>query len=311
MSARRFDTKFGATRIDDLPPAPGVYEWLGADDQTLYVGKAANLRSRLRQYRNAGRQKAHRKMRALVAAASGLRVRTCDNELAALLLENQLIQQLRPPFNVSGAFAMLYPCIGVRAHERDLDLCCTTSPHLLGDAACYGAYRSARLTRAAFGALVELLAHVGHVEPARRLTDVPRIPYTRWVRVRQLEPRWRTAIEVYLAGTSPELLTQLVLALVEKPAARRQAEPTQAALQLLKHFWDEESAPLRLAMIAAGRAEDRFLPQAERDPLFLVVRAQGDRDDRDTTARPAGARGRRASAQGRTRPARRRRGARQ
>ena len=309
MSARRFDTKFGATRIDDLPPAPGVYEWLGADDQTLYVGKAANLRSRLRQYRNAGRQKAHRKMRALVAAASELRVRTCDSELAALLLENQLIQQLRPPFNVSGAFAMLYPCIGVRAHERDLDLCCTTSPHLLGDVARYGAYRSARLTRAAFGALVELLAHVGHVEPARRLTDVPRIPYTRWVRVRQLEPRWRTAIEVFLAGTSPELLTQLVLALVEKPAARRQAEPTQAALQLLKHFWDEESAPLRQAMIAAGRGDDRFLPQAERDPLFLEVRAQGDRDDRDTTARPPGARGRRASARGRTRPARRRRGA--
>jgi len=277
VSARRFDAKFGATRIDELPAAPGVYEWLGAEEQTLYVGKAANLRTRLRQYRNASRRKAHRKMRALVAAASGLRVRRCDSELAALLLENQLIQELRPPFNVSGAFPMLYPCIGVRAHERDLDLCCTTSPHLLGDIACYGAYRSPRLTRAAFGALAYLLAHVGHVEPSRRLTDVPRIPYTRWVRVRQLEPRWRPAIEVFLLGTSPELLAQLVLALVEKPAARRQAEPTQAALQLLKHFWDEESAPLRQAMITAGRGDDRFLPQAERDPLFLAVRARVER----------------------------------
>lgn len=274
MSARRFDTKFGATRLDEVPSAPGVYEWLGADGQTLYVGKAANLRSRLRQYRNASRRKAHRKMRALVAAASGVRVRTCDSELAALLLENQLIQQLRPPFNVSGAFAMLYPCIGMRAHGRDLDLCCTTSPHLLADFACFGAYRSARVTRAAFAALVELLAYVGHVEPARRLTDVPRIPYTRMVRVRQLAPRWRAALEVFLLGTSSELLTQLVLTLVEKPAARRQAEPTQAALQLLKTFWDEESAPLRQAMIAAGRGDDRFLPQTERDPLFLQVRSQ-------------------------------------
>ncbi len=116
MSARHFDAKFGATRLDEVPRAPGVYEWLGPAEQTLYVGKAANLLNRLRQYRNASRRKAHRKMRALVAAASALRVRTCDSELAALLLENQLIQQLRPPFNVSGAFSMLYPCVGVRVH---------------------------------------------------------------------------------------------------------------------------------------------------------------------------------------------------
>lgn len=251
-----------------------MYEWLGPAEQTLYVGKAANLRNRLRQYRNASRRKAHRKMRALVAAASGLRVRACDSELAALLLENQLIQQLRPAFNVSGAFSMLYLCIGVRAHDRDLDLCCTTSPHLLEDFACFGSYRSARLTRAAFGALVELLAHVGHVEPARRLTDVPRIPYTRMVRVRQLDPGWRTALEPFLLGTSPQLLTQLVLALVERPTARRHAAPTQSALQLLKHFWDEECEPLRQAMVTAGRGSDQFLPQAERDPLFLEVRAQ-------------------------------------
>ena len=274
MSARRFDTKFGTTRIDELPAAPGVYEWLGPDEQTLYVGKAANLRNRLRQYRNASRRKAHRKMRALVAAAAGLRVRACDSELAALLLENQLIQQLRPPFNVSGAFSMLYPCIGVRTRDRDLDLCCTTSPHLLGEFACFGAYRSPRLTRAAFGALVELLAHVGHVEPTRRLTDVPRIPYTRMVRVRQLDPGWRTALEPFLLGTSSHLLTQLVLALVERPTARRHAAPTQEALQLLKDFWDEECQPLRQAMIAAGRGGDQFLPQTERDPLFLAVRAQ-------------------------------------
>jgi hypothetical protein len=67
---------------------------------------------------------------------------------------------------------------------------------------------------------------------------------------------------------------QLVLALVEKPAARRHPERIQAALQLLKDFWDQECEPLRRAMVAAGRVDDQFLPQAERDPLFLGVRAQ-------------------------------------
>ena len=184
MSARRFDAKFGANRLDEVPRAPGVYEWLGPAEETLYVGKAANLRDRLRQYRNARRTKAHRKMRELVAAASGLRVCSCESDLAAQLLENQLIQSLRPPFNVSGAFTMLYPCIGLRVHERALDLCCTTSPHLLEEFAFFGAFRSARLTRAAFGSLVELLGHLGHPEPTRRLKDLPRVPFTRMARFR-------------------------------------------------------------------------------------------------------------------------------
>lgn len=273
MSARRFDAKFGATRLDELPRAPGVYEWIGPDEQTLYVGKAANLRNRLRQYRNAGRKKSHRKMRTLVAAASGLRVRSCESDLAALLLENQLIQQLRPPFNVAGAFTMLYPCIGLRVHERALDLCCTTSPHLLGEFAFFGAYRSARVTRAAFGSLVALLGHLGHPEPTRRLSDVPTVPFTRLARFRQLDATWCTALEQFFLGTSPQLLTDLVLALVEKPAARRHAEAVQSALRELKCFWDEEAEPLRQALVAGGRGGDRFLAQSERDPLFLEVRA--------------------------------------
>ncbi len=180
---------------------------------------------------------------------------------------------LRPPFNVSGAFTMLYPCIGLRVHERALDLCCTTSPHLLEEFAFFGAYRSARLTRAAFGSLVELLGHLGHAEPTRRLKDLPRVPFTRIARFRQLDSTWRTALEQFFLGTSRELLTHLVLALLEKPAARRHAEQVQAALQLLKCFWDEESEPLRQALVAGGRGGDRFLSQTERDPLFLEVRA--------------------------------------
>ncbi len=273
MSARRFDAKFGANRLDEVPRAPGVYEWLGPAEETLYVGKAANLRDRLRQYRNASRKKAHRKMRELVAAASGLRVRSCESDLAAQLLENQLIQSLRPPFNVSGAFTMLYPCIGLRVHERALDLCCTTSPHLLEEFAFFGAFRSARLTREAFGSLVELFGHLGHPEPTRRLKDLPRVPFTRIARFRQLDSTWHTALEQFFLGTSRELLTHLALALLEKPAARRHAEPVQAALQLLKCFWDEESEPLRQALVAGGRGGDRFLSQTERDPLFLEVRA--------------------------------------
>lgn len=273
MSARGFDTKFGVGRIGELSRGPGVYEWLGGDGQTLYVGKAKNLRNRLRQYRNASRKKAHRKMRQLVAAAAELRVRPTESDLAALLLENELIQKLRPPFNVSGAFTFLYPCIGLRVHGRELDLCCTTSPAMLEPFVFFGAYRSPRLTRAAFDALVELLEHVAHKEPSRRVRDLPRVPFTRLVRFRQLDAKWRLALEQFLLGTSPELLRRLVLALIEKPAARRRADETQASLELLKRFWDEETEPLRQALVATRREALQFLPQAERDRAFLEARS--------------------------------------
>jgi hypothetical protein len=273
VSARRFDAKFGEDRIAELPPLPGVYEWLGPEGETIYVGKAKNLRNRLRQYRNASRKKVHRKMRELVAAANEFRVQPCDSELSALVLENELIQKLRPPFNVSGAFAFLYPCIGLRVHERELELCCTTSPGLLRPFVFFGAYRSPRLTRAAFGALVELLEHLGHREPTRRVRDLPKVPFTRLVRFRQLDAGWRTALEGFFLGTSPDLLKRLVLALLEKPAARRHAEETQALLELVKQFWIEESESLRRALIATGRGRNRFLPQAERDRVFLEAGA--------------------------------------
>ena len=273
MSARRFDTKFGEDRIAELPSSPGAYEWLGPEGQTLYVGKAKNLRNRLRQYRNASRKKAHRKMRELVRAASELRVRPCESDLAALLLENELIQTLRPPFNVSGAFTFLYPCIGMRVHERELDRCCTTSPELLKPFVFFGAYRSPRLTRAAFGALVELLEHLGHREPTRRVRDLPKVPFTRLVRFRQLDAGWRTALEGFFLETSPDVLKRLVLSLLEKPAARRHADATQASLDVVKQFWAEESEPLRRALVAAGRRNESFLPQEERDRVFLEARA--------------------------------------
>ena len=116
MAARLFDRKFGA--LGDLPRGPGVYLFRDADGNVLYAGKAKDLRRRLAGYRNATPRKAHRKMRTLVREAATLEVRPQESEKHALLLENELIRTLRPPFNVDGAFSFLYPALGV---GRDAD----------------------------------------------------------------------------------------------------------------------------------------------------------------------------------------------
>jgi hypothetical protein len=275
VSARAFDKKFGPGFFETVPDAPGVYEWLSPDGQTLYVGKAANLKKRLRQYRTAGRKKVERKRAELVRVAAAIRFKETENELAALLLENELIQKLRPPHNVAGAFTFLYPCIGVRLSGKDVDLCCTTSPDQLPDFEFTGAFRSPKFTRAAFDSLVELLEFVGHREPTRRVTDLPKVDFTRVVRFRQLDAAWVTRLLSWLRGASSDFLKHLLLALLEKQAARRHAEETQAQLEFLKRFWLEECVALREALRVVGRDAVNFVTQAERDPLFLTAQKTG------------------------------------
>lgn len=268
MTARSFDAKFGTNFLVTVPETAGVYEWLDESGRTLYVGKAANLRKRLAQYRLAGgRKKVEKKRSQLVKLATSVRFRATEDELAALLLENELIQSLKPPHNVSGAFSFMYPCLGIRRVEKDVELCCTSLPGELSGFEFAGAFRSKAVTRAAFDALVELLEHVGHLEPTKTT-----VKYTRLVRFRRLDEMWTRDLLAWWRGQSRSFVSRLVIALTEKQAARRHVDDTKELLASLKRFHEEECVPLREVLINLGRADDVFLAQAERDRAFLTAK---------------------------------------
>lgn len=79
----------------------GIYKWIGKDGVVLYVGKAKNLRLRLRSYVSplAKKTAGHWK-RSLIEAITDLDVTVTNTELEALMLETNLIKQLRPKYNV-------------------------------------------------------------------------------------------------------------------------------------------------------------------------------------------------------------------
>jgi DNA polymerase-3 subunit epsilon len=79
------------------PTCPGVYLFLGRDDQVLYVGRARDLRSRLRSYFRSDRQRPA--VEAAVAAAERIEWRVTGSELEAALEELRLIREIRPPGN--------------------------------------------------------------------------------------------------------------------------------------------------------------------------------------------------------------------
>ncbi|MGI8649343.1 MAG: DEDD exonuclease domain-containing protein [Rubrobacter sp.] len=84
----------------NLPQTPGVYYFLGKNDTVLYVGKAKNLRSRVRTYFNGG--DGRRKIGRLVEEVAKVEVKETSTELRALIFEAREIRRLLPRFNSAG-----------------------------------------------------------------------------------------------------------------------------------------------------------------------------------------------------------------
>ena len=93
--------KFDALRkkVAKLPHAPGVYIMTGERGREIYVGKAAHLRDRVRQYfQDASRL--DEKTRALVSAIRDVKHIETASEVEALVLESRMIKDLQPKYNV-------------------------------------------------------------------------------------------------------------------------------------------------------------------------------------------------------------------
>ncbi|HZT28272.1 MAG TPA: excinuclease ABC subunit UvrC [Bryobacteraceae bacterium] len=97
-------------KVATLPAAPGVYLYKDAGERVIYVGKAKNLRSRVRSYFSEERL-ADAKTGTLLSEARDLDYILVDNEKEALALENNLIKQWQPRFNVLLRDDKTYPYI--------------------------------------------------------------------------------------------------------------------------------------------------------------------------------------------------------
>src|SRR5690242_10085043 len=103
-------------KIPHLPESPGVYLWRDADGNVLYVGKAKRLRSRVRSYVT-NDQLTSVKTRALMHQAAGVDTIVVPSEAHALILENNLIKEYRPRFNIALRDDKSYPYIKVTVQE--------------------------------------------------------------------------------------------------------------------------------------------------------------------------------------------------
>ena len=85
-------------KLNNLPKDPGIYQFKNEKGKVLYVGKAKNLRNRVRSYFHSSVNSP--KTLALVNKIKDLELIVTDSEMEALVLENNLIKELRPRYNV-------------------------------------------------------------------------------------------------------------------------------------------------------------------------------------------------------------------
>ena len=103
-------------KLETLPDGPGVYLWKDAGGAVLYVGKAKNLRSRVRQYFAPDREGSLTRDQ-LVARIADVETIVVPDEAQSLLLENNLIKEYQPRFNVRLKDDKSYPSIAVTLSE--------------------------------------------------------------------------------------------------------------------------------------------------------------------------------------------------
>jgi excinuclease ABC subunit C len=104
-------------KIRTLPTQPGVYLYKNADGEVIYVGKAKNLRSRVRSYLLEASQ-ANTKTGSLMREAIDIDYILVANEHEALALENNLIKQRKPRFNILLRDDKTYPYVKLTLADR-------------------------------------------------------------------------------------------------------------------------------------------------------------------------------------------------
>lgn len=130
--------------LAQVTQAPGIYQMFAEDGKILYVGKARNLKKRLGSYfRSAGLAV---KTQALVARIARIEVTVTRTETEALLLEQNLIKALKPPFNILLRDDKSYPFLHLSDHSWPA-LGIKRARHQRGPGEWFGPYPSAHSVR--------------------------------------------------------------------------------------------------------------------------------------------------------------------
>ena len=175
-----------AERVAQVPTDPGCYLWKDAQGTVVYVGKAKNLRARMRQYVTLQDDRA--KIPLMMQVVDDFDYVVVDNEHEALVLERELIAQHHPYFNVDYKDDKSYPYIAITKGDVFPAIKYTRERHR-SDTRYYGPYTDSRAARET-------------IDTLRKVTPICSATCAEWKRVKRLlqkSPEDADLIEMILA----------------------------------------------------------------------------------------------------------------
>ena len=139
-------------QIKTLPEAPGVYQYYDKDGHILYVGKAINLKKRVASYFNKNHDTA--RLNVLVRKIASIKHIVVETEMDALLLENSLIKNLQPRYNILLKDDKTYPWICIK--KEHFPRVFTTRTVIKDGSEYFGPYTSGKFLTALMNLIKEL-----------------------------------------------------------------------------------------------------------------------------------------------------------
>ena len=267
-------------KLAELPDSPGVYLMRAGDDRVLYVGKARSLRSRVRSYFRRGDHSY--KTRSLVSRIVDFNVIVTDSEVEALVLENNLIKEHRPRFNVTYRDDKQYLYLKVTVQETYPRV--ATTRIIARDGSLYfGPYTSAKSLRQTLKLLNRLFPYrtcnISMAKPIPRPClkydiGLCNAPCTRYVTVDQYREVVDGAVR-FLRGEYEQVKEQLT---DQMWAAADTQDYEEAA-----RFRDRISAMEKV--VAEQKVSD---PDARERQVDVIAAARQDRDAMATVFRIRG-----------------------
>ncbi len=104
-------------KIESLPPTSGIYKFLNKKGEILYIGKAANIKSRVSSYFREELFDRPR-IRQMMPLVSDIEIQETNNEIEALVLESALVKDIQPPFNSDLKDDKSYAWIYISTREK-------------------------------------------------------------------------------------------------------------------------------------------------------------------------------------------------
>jgi DNA polymerase III epsilon subunit family exonuclease len=253
---RKRNLAFGA------PQRPGVYLFRDVHDEVLYVGKARDLRARLRSYFRSDRQRPA--VESALGALDRIEWRCTGSELEAALEELRLIRELRPPANARSARPDRY----LYLRRRGDGVVCTSQPTELGP--LRSRKRAQLAARALQGvewetpaeAVPKLQAKLKHLARELRFEDAARLRD----RIEALE---EVVAELERLCRLRELQVCLV-APTEDEGRRRAFYVAKGRVVCSRPFQGAHGLEWQAGLAAVARAEPSLAPEAADDLLLIA-----------------------------------------